>query len=66
MNENEFWEVFVVDRLVTSATNGGSCYPVVVANSESGSSLTSELLYRDDEWGLCVWDHWWLLPTVTL
>lgn len=35
-------------------TNGGSCYPEVVANSEAGSSLTSELLCRDDEWGLCV------------
>lgn len=65
MNENKF-EVFlfVFDRLVTSVTNGGSCYPEVVANSEAGSSLTSELLCRDDEWGLCVEDHWWFLPTV--
>lgn len=40
---------FVFDRLVTSVTNGGSYYPEVVANRKSGSSLSSELLYGDDE-----------------
>lgn len=40
---------FVSVRLVASVTNGGSYYPEFVAKRKSGSSLSSELLFGDDE-----------------